>query len=242
MDAIDILGGLLGRKRGDSGKGPDMGDILRRGRQPEPERRGGSASPSSHMDISAQARELEDMLNVTNDREVQRRSGQASPSPSRTTSAPRTTSPPSRTPSALPQQKPSGGSIAVVSPYAERSPDDSRQNELALVLCRAMVSAAKADGQVSPQEQQSILQHFEGSSAEATRFLREELSRPLDVREFAWSVPIGMEQQVYGMSLLAIDVDARSETQYLADLAHGLRLTPEVCEQLQQRYGRETRR
>jgi uncharacterized membrane protein YebE (DUF533 family) len=45
-----------------------------------------------------------------------------------------------------------------------------------------------------------------------------------------------MEQQVYAMSLIAIDVDAQSESKYLSELAHGLRLPSEVREQIQQRY------
>jgi uncharacterized membrane protein YebE (DUF533 family) len=56
------------------------------------------------------------------------------------------------------------------------------------------------------------------------------------VREFAWSVPLGMEQKVYAMSLMAIDVDEQAEERYLDELAHGLRIPDDVCEQLQQRY------
>jgi uncharacterized membrane protein YebE (DUF533 family) len=99
-----------------------------------------------------------------------------------------------------------------------------------------MLNAAKADGEISPEEQRNILKEFDSSTPEALKFLREEIARPLDVREFAWSVPIGMEQQVYAMSLLAINVDARAETQYLQELAHALRLPQPMCEQLQQRY------
>ena len=114
--------------------------------------------------------------------------------------------------------------------------DPNWQNEQATVLVRAMLNAAKADGEISQAEQQSILKQFDSSSPQAQQFLRDEIARPLDVREFAWSVPIGMEQQVYAMSLLAINVDARAETQYLQELAHALRLPRQVCEQLQERY------
>ena len=110
-----------------------------------------------------------------------------------------------------------------------------RQQEQAMTLIRAMVNAAKCDGQISQAEQQNILSKLENPSQEAIQFLRDEFSKPLDVREFAWSVPVGLEQQVYSMSLIAIDVDSDKEEKYLRELAHGLRLKPEVCEQIKER-------
>ena len=85
------------------------------------------------------------------------------------------------------------------------------QDERALILVRAMVNAAKSDGQLSQAEQQSILEHVGNTSRETIQFLRDEFSRPLDVRKFAWSVPLGMEQQVYTISLIAIDLDECTE-------------------------------
>jgi uncharacterized membrane protein YebE (DUF533 family) len=104
-----------------------------------------------------------------------------------------------------------------------------------MILVRAMVHAAKCDGEISQAEQQSILSRLENPSPDAIRFLREEFAKPLDVREFTWSVPVGMEQQVYTMSLIAIDVDSDREESYLRELAHGLRLSPEVCDQIKAR-------
>jgi uncharacterized membrane protein YebE (DUF533 family) len=63
------------------------------------------------------------------------------------------------------------------------------------------------------------------------------LAQPLDVRDFAWSVPLGMEVQILTMSLAAIDVDNQAEVDYLRELAHGLRLSSEVCNQVASRYG-----
>jgi uncharacterized membrane protein YebE (DUF533 family) len=111
----------------------------------------------------------------------------------------------------------------------------ARQNQQAMVLVQAMLNAAKCDGQISPAEQQAILNRLENPSRETMQFLRDELAKPLDVREFAWSIPVGMEQQVYTMSLIAIDVDSDKEQSYLRELAHGLRLRQEVCEQIKAR-------
>ena len=44
-----------------------------------------------------------------------------------------------------------------------------------------------------------------------------------------------MERKAYAISLGAIDLDSNPETDYLGDLAHGLRLQPDVCNQIHQR-------
>ena len=40
---------------------------------------------------------------------------------------------------------------------------------------------------------------------------------------------------MYTMSLIAIDVDSDREDRYLRELAHGLRLSPEICDQIKER-------
>ena len=101
---------------------------------------------------------------------------------------------------------------------------------------RAMANAAKADGRLTRKEQDAILQHLSGASREAMAFLQRELDAALDVRDFAWSVPLGMEYKVYAISLSAIDLDTKSESEYLERLAHGLRLPRNVRAQIHQRY------
>ena len=100
-----------------------------------------------------------------------------------------------------------------------------------------MINAAKCDGDISEAEQQSILERIGNPTQDVIDFLRNEFAQPLDVREFAWSVPLGLEQKVYTMSLGAIDLDVNTEATYLRDLAHGLRLYPEVCNQIHQQLG-----
>ena len=247
MDAIDILGSLLGRKSGGSGM-PDLKEIFGQREAPAPQRRETSAgSPPTQTDIQRQAKELEDLLNVARDRDTTRRQEpaprqQPAPSPA----APRQSQPapvPTGRPVNPPASRPANkqDDVLVDSPYAPRGGAPRSQNDQALVLVRAMLNAAKADGRVSADEQQSILQQVAGDSTEVTQFVRDELSQPLDVREFAWSVPLGMEEQVYAMSLLAIDVNEQAEQRYLGELAHGLRIPDEVCDQLQQRYRRKPR-
>ena len=239
MDVIDILGGLVGNKSKGGGAGSKiLRDILMGGKKsapPTPSDPMPKAAPTkspyspssrgtSPDDIAAQARELEDILITAGDRQA-RRTPSAAPTPT-PTPQPRQQAP-TRVPQSAPKQTPQGHFPPATDP----------QQEQAKVLVRAMVSAAKADGQISQEEQQSILQQIGDTSPEAIAFLRAEFSKPADVRELAWSVPLGMEQQVYTISLVAIDRYTDREASYLRELAHGLRLAPDVCNQIHQRFG-----
>jgi hypothetical protein len=247
MDPIEILGSLLGRKADGSGAGADiLRDILlggTRGDAPSPaepapttpsrsapsrSRAAPTSQDAGEDDIARQARELEDLLNVAKKRTTQR-----TPSPQAKEPAPSLA--PGK-PGSTPVRQ-GGGSLkgSLERPKEISADDDARQSEQATILVRAMVNAAKCDGQISREEQQSILGQLADRSPEAVAFLREEFDRPFDVREFAWSVPVGMEQQVYTMSLIAVDLDTEREQRYLRDLAHGLRLAPEICEQIKDR-------
>lgn len=244
MDVIDILGGLMGSKSKGAGAGAKiLRDILLGGKKERPagesrpspfpksspaptSKPSRSSRPPTSDDIERQARELEDLLITAGDRQARR--PQAAPAPRPSASAPRSQTP---TPPARPSAAPS-----TPARFEPPRPAES-QNEQALVLVRAMVSAAKADGQIGQQEQQQILEQLGDTSREAIEFLRAEFARPLDLRELVWSVPTGMEQQVYMVSLLAIDLDTAREADYLRELAHGLRLRPEVCDQIHERCG-----
>jgi len=229
MNPIEILGGLLGQKAGGSGTGADilkeilMGGSKRAAPQSAPAR---TPQEMTEQEVDRQARELEDLLNVANSRSSGRPMPQAQPQ-----QQPRVQQQPqARQPGGWGQESPA--SRRMDSPLDDAA---ARQEEQAMILIRAMVNAAKCDGQISQAEQQAILSKLENPSQEAIQFLREEFSKPLDVREFAWSVPVGLEQQVYSMSLIAIDVDSDREEKYLRELAHGLRLKTEVCEQMKGR-------
>lgn len=97
-------------------------------------------------------------------------------------------------------------------------------DETALVLIRAMTSSAKADGEVTQDEIDAIVQRAGDLDAEEEALLRHELSTPLDLNALVASVPSGMERDVYVASLLPIEVDTIEERNYLRDLADGLGL------------------
>lgn len=96
----------------------------------------------------------------------------------------------------------------------------SREQEAAAALMlRAMLQAAKADGDIDADEERKLLDSLEDVSAEEREFVNQELRRPVDAGGLAREVPRGMEQQVYLMSIMGIDLDNRKEAEYLHELA-----------------------
>ena len=119
---------------------------------------------------------------------------------------------------------------------APAPPAGLREDE-ATLLIRAMINAAKADGRLDRDEERKILSHLGQPSCEVVAFIQSEFQKPLDVKEFTWSVPFGLEQKVYAISLAVIDLDQREESAYLKDLAHGLRLAPDLCAEIHEHFG-----
>lgn len=206
MDAMDILGALLGKKSGSGSAGGNiLKDMLGGGRAPSTQTRRAPQPQARNRPktIGEAARGLEDLLNVSNDHHSQRRQ---MPEPQRQ----------------APQQ---------------RTPEQESLNEQSMVLVRAMINAAKSDGQVDQAEQQEILKRMDHVTQAEIDFLRSEFAKKVDVRDFAWSVPMGMEEQVYAISLISIDLDEQKEAEYLGDLAHGLRIPPATCNEIHRKYG-----
>lgn len=115
--------------------------------------------------------------------------------------------------------------------------DSNEAERQALLLVRAMINAAKADRNIDAQERENILSKTQDLSAEEQSFIRDELESPLDVQSFINQVPRGMEQQIYTVSLMAIDLDTRAEASYLDDLAQGFNLSPQTCNELHEQVG-----
>ncbi|WP_299282012.1 tellurite resistance TerB family protein [uncultured Tateyamaria sp.] len=97
------------------------------------------------------------------------------------------------------------------------------QEAAAALMLRAMIQAAKSDGQLDDAEQEKLMGQLGGDiDAQEAAFLRAEMGKPVDVDALVAEVPRGMGPQVYAMSLLAIDLDSQAEAQYLHKLAQGL--------------------
>ncbi len=100
----------------------------------------------------------------------------------------------------------------------------SDQNAQAELLLKAMITAAKSDGEFDQEEQKKILEHLGDVTEEEIQFVRQEMQSPFDPDGLIASVPADMGQQVYMMSVLGITLDSQVEAQYLDRLAKGLRL------------------
>lgn len=233
MNAVDILSKILAGGTSPARKpaskpasGPDMGsvfkDIFGGGPSKATHRQAPNASPKSH-DIEPSARELEEMLGVGSHKKTSAPSAQE---PSRAPSQPANWNLP--VPGRIPAQLPSAKTPGI---------DADRQNQEAVILIRAMIMAAKADGRLNPEEQNAIIEQLGGVTPDVQRFLEREFQTSTDAREFAWSVPLGLEQKVYAISLTAINLDVKSESDYLRLLAHGLRIPADVCDEIHQRFG-----
>ena len=221
MDPMDVLGSLLGRKSSTGDSGASGGSILRDilGRRNSPV----SSQPKVHPQarqprtIGEAAEALEELLNVGG------RGDHSGQSRSASTSLPVETGTSATKRSPLPPVH--SGQVSKSKPIDEQT----------RLLIQAMISAAKSDGQITQEEQEKMVARIE--SREEADFLRREFERPVDVRSLCWSVPRGMEENVYTMSLLAIDLDEQKEANYLADLAQGLRMDPNQCNEIHRKYG-----
>ncbi len=117
--------------------------------------------------------------------------------------------------------------------------EQALQNNAKVVL-RAMINAAKADGQIDQAEMQRITDKLQeaGADQEARNYVLEEMGKPLDLEGMIRDVPdqeVGA--QVYAASLLSIEVDTAAEQDYLRRLAAGLQLESEAVTRIHQMLG-----
>lgn len=111
------------------------------------------------------------------------------------------------------------------------------QNAHSEVYLRAMIQAGLSDGRIDKQEQQAIINKVGNIGQAEKSFIQAEMSKGCDVNAFIHTVPRGIEEEVYGVSLMAIQLDNQKEAAYLDALAKGLRITPEQSNAIHDRLG-----
>jgi uncharacterized membrane protein YebE (DUF533 family) len=102
---------------------------------------------------------------------------------------------------------------------------DALSNDGASLLIRTMIAAAAADGRIDASERQRILGSLRGagSSAEAQRFLMQEVQRPASPADLAREVSSPEQAvQVYTAARIAVDLDGEEEHAFLTALASQL--------------------
>jgi uncharacterized membrane protein YebE (DUF533 family) len=135
-------------------------------------------------------------------------------------------------------QSPLSGLAGMLAP-GQASPaaaDVAQAQQGALTFIKAMINAAKADGQIDAGEQQKIVARLGNVGPEEAAFVREEMAKPLNFDFFA-DITTDMVPQVYAVSLMAINVDTAAEVQYLQQLAQGLGLDPQTINGIHAQLG-----
>ncbi len=111
------------------------------------------------------------------------------------------------------------------------------QSDQSAVYIRGMIQAGLSDGRLDEQEQQAIVQKIGNMGQAEQNFIRAEMAKGPDVAGFIQSVPRGIEEEVYAVSLMAIQLDNRNEAQFLDSIAKGLRITQEQSNAIHDRFG-----
>jgi len=127
------------------------------------------------------------------------------------------------------------GSQQRESPETSAYPDVAMEDQQALLLIRAMIAAANADGQISPEERQRILGKLDeaGAGPEERQVVERELANPMPTDALIREVRDAQTaEQVYLASALAIEPDTEAERSYLQYLAARLNLDPQRAQQL----------
>jgi uncharacterized membrane protein YebE (DUF533 family) len=123
-------------------------------------------------------------------------------------------------------------------------PQASYHNEeLGKTLVRAMISAAKADGQIDAEEKQRIFKRLETMplSAEEKAFVFDELSSPLDLDAVVARADTPEHaSEIYAASLVAMTPDTPTERTYLEALAFKLKLPPALVAEIHKTAGLES--
>jgi uncharacterized membrane protein YebE (DUF533 family) len=119
-------------------------------------------------------------------------------------------------------------------PKAQPSVD---QEAVAALMLSAMIQAAKCDGNLDDGERKKLLSNLKDATPEEMAFVKHELESPVDVDGLVRQVPRGLEQQVYTMSVMAINLDNKNEALYLDKLAKGLGIGKQQADAIHDHIG-----
>lgn len=120
------------------------------------------------------------------------------------------------------------------SPFGETG-NALEDNDVALLILRAMIAAAACDGLIDSRERARIVDGLEdvGLEHEAAKFLDAEMAKPAAISELAAGVKNdAVAAEVYAAARIAIEPDSKHEAVFLAELAKALRLDPGLVAQI----------
>lgn len=114
---------------------------------------------------------------------------------------------------------------------------DAQDSRHSVLIIKAMIAMAKADGHIDQQEMAQIEQALSDMNADAQvrQLVQQELQKPLDPAEIARLANSPQQaSEIYLASLIVADEQSFMEKAYLQELAKQLQLAPEVIDQLEQ--------
>ena len=116
--------------------------------------------------------------------------------------------------------------------------DDNAANERSIILVKAMIAAAKADGHIDSDEKQRINEQIHKMKLDDSTFafLKDEIAKPLDVLEIAALADTPeTAAEIYLASILIINIDDAREREYLNELAKELDLPEGLASHLEEK-------
>ena len=129
--------------------------------------------------------------------------------------------------------------LGLLEPQTEAERKELEQHSE--LILKAMINAAKADGQIDEGEIKRIVGKLQeiGVDAEAQQYVMTQMQRPMETGQLIEAAQGRPEiaAEMYGASLLAMEVDTPQEKKYLDQLAAGLGLDPNVVQRIQKLVG-----
>lgn len=114
--------------------------------------------------------------------------------------------------------------------------DAANDADFAVILVRAMIAAARADGHIDEAERAAILGKVQlaGLGADAETFLQQELANPVDLDAIVAAAKTESQKvELYTATRIAIEPDSRAERGYLDLLAGRLGLADALVDHIE---------
>ncbi|MEZ5675605.1 MAG: DUF533 domain-containing protein [Thalassovita sp.] len=131
-----------------------------------------------------------------------------------------------------------GGMSSMFEAMTAGTPMGAAAEENARLMIRAMIQAAKADGEIDPAERKAILDHLGDASEEEIAFVQAALDAEVDPMALAQDTSDTAKAQVYSAALMAITVNTDAERHYLSSLATALGLEADKVAEIHAAMGK----
>lgn len=130
------------------------------------------------------------------------------------------------------------GIADMMSALTSAGPGGAIAEENAKLMIRAMIQAAKSDGEIEDAEREKILEVLKDASDEELAFVNAEFDRPADAVALAEEASAQTKAQVYAAALIPISVNTDHEKRYLATLASSLGLEAHKVKEIHDQMGK----